>query len=114
MKPRCGLTRRDFIKYSAGTVACLSLGPLGFGCSGGTSGGGQIGGYPIASEVFTTAEQQVLPVGLTAATPKINPSDVRLYAQYGYSSWQAGRACLTQSGRNLRPATREQPMRRIS
>ncbi|MBE0559129.1 MAG: twin-arginine translocation signal domain-containing protein, partial [Proteobacteria bacterium] len=27
-----GVTRRDFMKYSAGTVACLSLGSLTYGC----------------------------------------------------------------------------------
>jgi hypothetical protein len=31
------LTRRDFVKYSAGTVACLYLGALNGGCGGGTS-----------------------------------------------------------------------------
>ena len=31
------LTRRDFVKYSAGTVACLYLGALNSGCGGGTS-----------------------------------------------------------------------------
>jgi hypothetical protein len=31
------LTRRDFVKYSAGTVACLYLGTLNTGCGGGTT-----------------------------------------------------------------------------
>ncbi|WP_045227128.1 TIGR03768 family metallophosphoesterase [Methyloterricola oryzae] len=46
--------------------------------------------WPIAQYVFTTAEQQILPIGLTASTPQINPGDVSLYAPYGYSAWQAG------------------------
>ncbi len=42
----CGMSRRDFVKYSAGTVACLYLGSL-TGCGGG--GGTTItgGGYPV-------------------------------------------------------------------
>ena len=31
---RGGMTRRDFVKYSAGTVACMYLGALA-GCGGG-------------------------------------------------------------------------------
>jgi hypothetical protein len=32
-----GITRRDFVKYSAGTVACLYLGALNSGCGGGSN-----------------------------------------------------------------------------
>jgi hypothetical protein len=31
------LTRRDFVKYSAGTVACIYLGTLTTGCGGNSS-----------------------------------------------------------------------------
>ena len=30
--------------------------------------------WPIAKDVFTTAQQQILPVGLSADTPKVNPA----------------------------------------
>ena len=46
--------------------------------------------WPIAKDVFTTAQQQILPVGLSADTPKVNPAEVPLYEKYGYSAWQAG------------------------
>jgi len=46
--------------------------------------------WPIADEVFTTAQQQILPVALSADTPQINPKDVSLYEQNGYSTWQKG------------------------
>lgn len=46
--------------------------------------------YPIAKDVFTTAQQQILPVGLPADTPRINPADVALYAVFGYSAWHTG------------------------
>ena len=46
--------------------------------------------WPIAPEVFTTAEWQIHPVGLSIGTPQIKPADVPLYAQYGYSAWYAG------------------------
>ncbi|MDQ5987047.1 MAG: hypothetical protein CSYNP_02783 [Syntrophus sp. SKADARSKE-3] len=41
------VTRREFIKYSVGTAACISLGTLGYGCSG--SGGT---GYVPSSNNF--------------------------------------------------------------
>ncbi len=46
--------------------------------------------WPISNTVFTTAQQQILPIGLSAGTPQINPADIPLYEQYGYSAWQAG------------------------
>ena len=46
--------------------------------------------WPIATEVFTTAEQQIHPLGLSTETPQIPPAEVPLYAQYGYSAWYAG------------------------
>jgi len=45
---------------------------------------------PIAKDVFTTAEQQILPVGLPADTPRIWARDVALYEESGYSAWHIG------------------------
>jgi metallophosphoesterase (TIGR03768 family) len=46
--------------------------------------------WPIDKAVFTTAQQQILPVAISAGVPQINPADVSLFEQYGYSAWQAG------------------------
>jgi metallophosphoesterase (TIGR03768 family) len=94
---RKGVTRRELLKYAAGTAALFSLISLSFlpGCGGGGGGVG-VGGdpqtpsWPISSQVFTTAERQVLPVAIASGTPQINPAQVALYAQYGYSAWQTG------------------------
>jgi metallophosphoesterase (TIGR03768 family) len=59
------------------------------GCSSSGSGD-RVAEWPIADEVFTTAEQQILPIGLSVDTPHINPRDVPLYVQFGYSDWYAG------------------------
>ncbi len=53
----CGLTRRDFIKMSAGTVACVSLSPLMFGC--GSNNSTTVTSYPIDSTVVKTNERMV-------------------------------------------------------
>jgi metallophosphoesterase (TIGR03768 family) len=47
-------------------------------------------GWPIAKDVFTTAQEQILPIALPSDTPHINPADVPLYAEFGYSAWQTG------------------------
>ncbi|MFO7568192.1 MAG: twin-arginine translocation signal domain-containing protein, partial [Smithellaceae bacterium] len=59
-KHREGLTRRNFIKYSAGSVAVLSLGSLAQGCgSGSDSPVPQVAGYPIDSTVVKTTERMI-------------------------------------------------------
>ncbi len=46
--------------------------------------------WPISKTVYTTAEQQILPIGLPPDTPEINPADVPLYETFGYSAWHVG------------------------
>ena len=53
------VTRRDFMKYSVGTAACISFGSFGSVCSAVTEAGPQVTGYPIASAVFTTRQQTI-------------------------------------------------------
>jgi len=81
------LSRRDFVKYSAGTVACVYLTTLNIGCSSSSS---QVAQWPISNTVYTTAEQQILPVPVSASAPQIAPKDLVLYTQYNYSSWARG------------------------
>jgi metallophosphoesterase (TIGR03768 family) len=84
------LTRRDFVKYSAGTVACLYLGTLtGCGSSNNTANR-QVVKWPISKDVFTTTQQQVLPVPVSASAPQLNPRDIDLYTEFGYDAWRAG------------------------
>jgi metallophosphoesterase (TIGR03768 family) len=56
-KYREGLTRRNFIKYSAGTVAFVSLGSLTYGCAKDAEPG--VAGYPIDSTVLKTTERMI-------------------------------------------------------
>lgn len=85
------VTRRDFMKYSAGTVTCMYLGVFTTGCSGtSTTAGIQATRWPIAKDVFTTTQQQILPVPVSASAPQINPKDVALYSEFGYDAWHVG------------------------
>lgn len=83
------VTRRDFIKYSAGTVACIYLGVLHSGC--GSTTNTQVVRWPISKDVYTTAERQILPGPVSASAPRLAPKDLALYDRYNYSSWVAGR-----------------------
>ncbi len=61
------LTRRGFIKFTAGTAACISWGSLSYGCGSGTP---QVDGYPIDSKVVKTSERMIsFPYSPASATP---------------------------------------------
>lgn len=83
------VTRRDFIKVSAGTVACISLSPMLFGCGSNTTSP-PILQWQISKDVYTTAEHQILPVPVSTSAPKIAPKDLALYSRNNYSSWSVG------------------------
>jgi metallophosphoesterase (TIGR03768 family) len=65
--------------------------------------------WPIAQEVYTTAEQQVLPIAVAADMPHINPGDVSLYEPYGYSAWQIGAGLAHQKRSDLAPGYSDAP-----
>lgn len=81
------VTRRDFVKYSIGTVGCAYLSTLQIGCS---SSSAQVVQWPISNTVYTTLEHQVLPVPVSAGAPLIAPRELTRYSQYNYSSWTVG------------------------
>lgn len=62
------------------------------GCSGSGNDGtdeSQSGGYPIASDVYTTRERAVVPDPAPSGTP-IYPYEISKYSQYGYGTWKYG------------------------
>lgn len=80
------VTRRDFIKVSAGTVACISLGSLTFGC--GSSNSTQVAGYPIDSTVTTTLTRTIKYDTISPAQIAAkNLKNVADYDTYGYGAW---------------------------
>lgn len=83
------VTRRDFIKYTTGTVACISLSPMLFAC--GSSSTTQVAGYPIESSVVTTAVKTIK--SGTTFSGTIAPKDLQKvadYDKYGYGAWSDG------------------------
>lgn len=89
-QPKSGeVTRRDFIKYTTGTVACISLSPMLFAC--GSSSTTQVAGYPIEASVVTTAVKTIKSGTIFSGT--IAPTNLRNiadYDKYGYGAWSDG------------------------
>lgn len=71
-------------------ISALMLQSQLTGCGGGNSADPQVNGWPISGEVVTTAERQVLPVAVSPDAPQINPKDLTLYEEYGYTAWNSG------------------------
>ena len=92
-----GITRRAFLKYSAGTAAFMCLGPLGFG-GGSNRAARLVAGYPIDSKVVTTAQRVLsFPMPAKAAGPNSGTglaptelSQLSQYGKYGYGNYTFG------------------------
>jgi metallophosphoesterase (TIGR03768 family) len=92
-----GVSRRDFMRYSAITAAGIYLGTLNAGC-GGSSGTSQIAEYPIDSTVLkTTARTLSFPMPEKPAGPNsgtgLYPTELPLvsqYGKYGYGNYTFG------------------------
>ena len=93
------LTRRDFIKYSGGTAACLYLGALTTGCGSNSNRyfyGGQVARYPIDSTVLTTTSRVLSfrvppqPTGPNSGTGLFLTElcQIQQYSTYGYGDWR--------------------------
>jgi metallophosphoesterase (TIGR03768 family) len=104
-----GLSRRDFVKTIGAGIGALKTIGVGIGAleltgCGSSPAQPQIVRWPIAKQVYTTAQQQVCPVAISASTRQLLPGDVSLYAQYGYSAWTIGGPLQHVVRRDLAPA----------
>lgn len=61
--------------------------------------------YPIDSNVLTTLERTITPVAVPSTSPKILPSEVSKYSQYGYGNWSFGNGIAFEKRLDLMPAT---------
>ncbi len=83
------LTRREFVKYLAGTTTYMSFASLSLPEPRFLQTRKQR--WPISKDVYTTAEHQILPVPVVLdGDPPILPRDLELYTEYNYSSWEVG------------------------
>ncbi|WP_373500208.1 TIGR03768 family metallophosphoesterase [Desulfococcus sp.] len=85
-----GVSRRDFIRITAGTVASISLGSWMLGCGDHGNGVTQVPGYPIDSNVYTTLERTIEPGSTSGAIAPEFLSRISEYDQNGYGVWSYG------------------------
>ena len=87
-----GVSRRDFVKSVGIGIGAIQLAACGSSNSPQPPNppAPQVVSWPIAKNVYTTAQQQVLPVAVAPSAPQIGPGDVALYEPYGYSAWTIG------------------------
>ena len=88
-KKSIDLTRREFVKYSAGTSAYMSLST--FGLTGPIFLLTKTDGYPIDSFVYTTLQKtvQLSQVFSSVIAPK-DLQNISEYDAYGYGVWEDG------------------------
>ena len=106
------ISRRDFIKTVSIGVGALQTTAVGAGVLELTGCGGspvnpptpQVVSWPIAKQVYTTAQRQVCPVAVPASAPHINPGEVVDYARFGFSAWRYGGPLSYVPRRDLAPA----------
>jgi metallophosphoesterase (TIGR03768 family) len=104
------LTRRDFVKaVSVSIGAAVGTGVLDLTGCGGSTTTPRIVSWPIARQVYTTAQQQVCPVALSPSVRQLHPGDVALYAQYKYSAWTLGGPLQHVVRKDLAPAYTDAP-----
>ncbi|GFE62895.1 TIGR03768 family metallophosphoesterase [Geobacter sp. AOG2] len=101
------VNRREFIKVSAGALACASISPVLFGC--GTSGGSQVAGYPISSTAYTTLQKTIVPGTTTGALAPPYLNQISLYDQNGYGEWSYGAPLPSEKRTDIMPPAYQAP-----
>ncbi|MDR7866537.1 MAG: TIGR03768 family metallophosphoesterase [Sporomusaceae bacterium] len=93
-----GLSRRTFIKTGLAGAALVACGALLPGAKWLLHPVGAAPGFQ------TTVERTIVPVPVPATSPKILPSKVSRYAQYGYSAWRFAEGVGYEKRLDLMPA----------
>ncbi len=109
------ISRRTFLKFSAGTLGAFSLSSLTAGCGGGDGGSAAtIVSYPIDPNVKTTLERMLsFPKTLAGGLSAPQLCEVARYAAYGYGNWSFGSPLpLKQRTTDLMPAGYSVPSRK--
>jgi len=61
--------------------------------------------YPINSKVLTTLRRTIIPVSVSSTSPKILPTEISKYSQYGYGVWKFGKGLGFQKRMDIMSST---------
>ncbi|WP_295456615.1 TIGR03768 family metallophosphoesterase [uncultured Thiodictyon sp.] len=81
------VTRREFLKYSTGTLSALALYSLPFGA---VRAGRKVQRYPIRPQVATTLEAMISFPTTLPGLSKPQICEVDQYTKFGYGNWTLG------------------------
>ncbi len=80
-------SRRDILKYSAGTFAVISTSSWVSGCGGGDAIPQSPQEYPISSDVYTTRVRAIVPDSVTSTVSPIYPWEPSKFKENNYGRW---------------------------
>ena len=95
------VTRREFLKFSAGTLGAMSLSSFAFGAINSSP---KIRKYPIASKVVTTQQAMISFPKTLPGLGKPQICEVEQYGRFGYGEWTLGAPLPVVSRADLMPA----------
>jgi metallophosphoesterase (TIGR03768 family) len=95
------VTRRDFMKYSAGSLMAMSLSSFAFGA---VSSAPKLKKYPIRARVTTTLEEMISFPKTLPGLSKQQISEVEQYSAFGYGNWTLGSPLPLMLRTDLMPA----------
>lgn len=93
------ISRRSFIKTGLSGAALIMCGGLL------TSPKWLLHPLEAAPGFQTTIKRTVIPVPVPVNSPKLHPSDISQYKQYGYGIWQEGAGVASEKRLDLMPST---------
>lgn len=100
------VTRRDFMKYSAGSLMAMSLNSFAFGA---VSTAPKLKKYPISARVHTTLEEMISFPKTLPGLSKQQISEVEQYSAFGYGNWTLGSPLPLMPRMDLMPANYSNP-----
>ena len=76
---------------------------LSFGCNVNKGNNAANASYPIDSTVVTTVDRTIVPDSVPLASPKILPTEISKFSQYGYGKWKFGKGLGYEKRLDLMP-----------
>ncbi len=104
------ISRRQFLRYSTGTVLGSTLGSFAFG---GFARADQVPDYPIDSNVLTTVDRMIaFPKAVSPGLAKDALNQTTRYREFGYGEWTFGGGLPVIARTDLMPAGYSAPLPR--
>lgn len=102
-------TRREFLKYSAGTFGAMTVSSYAFGWVGTGKSSAKVQRYPISSKVTTTLQAMISFPKTLPGLSKAQLNEVEQYSKFSYGNWTIGSPLPLLPRTDIMPATYSNP-----